>query len=677
MTLRTTWLALAPLFAFSACYSPTLTDGQQACSAAGTCASGFTCAADKKCYKTGETIGCKTTCTGATPKCDTSTFTCVGCLVDGDCPAGDLCKGKTCLAGCSAAHAGCGADAGSCDVDLGVCRGCKDDSECPFANPSCDHDTGTCQPCSPQKDICGAGSYCTSDGKGGFQCASGCKSDTDCTTGSADAGTNVFYCCAHQCSNITSDPVNCGACGVSCNPDGGGTGMLCCAAKCTNPQSDTNNCGACGSACAPKNATGTCASASCGVASCSTGFLDCNHIAMDGCEVNSVTDTMNCGACSNICPTPMNAMPGCTMGTCGIGMCNTGFVDCDKTLSNGCETNVTTDVKNCGGCGNVCAVSGGSAKCSAGKCAVGSCSGTLKDCNMSAADGCEADTSRDVNNCGGCGIVCKLGANEATAACVAGVCQVATCAAGFADCNAKATDGCETNIATDISNCGACAAACGTPTNVATPSCTSGKCGVSKCSAGFADCDKSFSDGCEVNLQNDAGNCNACGNACPSGGSCASGTCCPAGSVLVGGRCQITYYVTQNGQFVNMGSCCGTTCYNSCNSQPFGFNWVDTGSSPVSAVTIVVNESTSCVTNPNEPVTFNTQNAGTINWSSNQCSCPASPIQTSYNMPAAQLSAYVNGGTNTFLISSAQCSGLTNGPVPGGMNAYAAITVTH
>jgi hypothetical protein len=60
---------------------------------------------------------------------------------------------------------------------------------------------------------------------------------------------------------------------------------------------------------------------------------------------------------------------------------------------------VTTDVDNCGACGNQCL--GPSATCIGGQCA---CS-QLGLLYCSSAAGC-IDTTSDVNNCGACGNVC-------------------------------------------------------------------------------------------------------------------------------------------------------------------------------------------------------------------------------------------------------------------------------
>src|SRR5437870_1612946 len=99
--------------------------------------------------------GCGT-CTGKTPVCDPKTQRCVGCLVDGNCPGGTVCRMQACVPGCSAQRA---CQMGICDVDAGVCGGCRTDAECkdPRA-PVCD--ASRCVPCTPAKDRCPAGSYC-------------------------------------------------------------------------------------------------------------------------------------------------------------------------------------------------------------------------------------------------------------------------------------------------------------------------------------------------------------------------------------------------------------------------------------------------------------------------------------------------------------------------------------
>jgi hypothetical protein len=119
-------------------------------------------------------------------------------------------------------------------------------------------------------------------------------------------------------------------------------------------------------------------------------------------------------------------------------------------------------------------------------------------------------TATDPANCGACGAVCSA-INGATA-CVAGSCRIATCAAGFADCDGLAADGCETNVGSSVSSCGACGHACAAANGIS--SCVSGVCGIAQCTAGFADCDHIAANGCETNTTTSASNCGTCGHTC-------------------------------------------------------------------------------------------------------------------------------------------------------------------
>lgn len=110
---------------------------------------------------------------------------------------------------------------------------------------------------------------------------------------------------------------------------------------------------------------------------------------------------------------------------------------------------------------------------------------------------------------------------NATAACAVGACAVGACAPGFADCNALAADGCETDLQT-VTSCGACGLACPVLENVAM-SCVGGAC-TGTCNPGFADCNGDAADGCEKDLMKDRRNCGACGVRCVFS-RCEQGTC--------------------------------------------------------------------------------------------------------------------------------------------------------
>lgn len=197
----------------------------------------------------------------------------------------------------------------------------------------------------------------------------------------------------------------------------------------------------------------------CGVM-CGYGSNDCNGSANDGCETAVATDANNCGGCGLVCSGNNMATRTCSNFTCN-GACNAGFADCDfNKLSNGCEINTGGDPNNCGACGSVCSANNMASRSCGGGICNGACAAGFADCNYNKQmDGCETNVSSDPNNCGGCGFVCS-NFNMASRTCGGGVCNGA-CASGFADCNGnKLADGCETNIMTSASNCGACGVSC-------------------------------------------------------------------------------------------------------------------------------------------------------------------------------------------------------------------------
>ena len=183
---------------------------------------------------------------------------------------------------------------------------------------------------------------------------------------------------------------------------------------------DLKNCGACANACpVPANATASCSQGVCGVGSCMYGWADCNKNINDGCET-SVLTVQNCGACGNTCAQVQNAVVACPNAVCAIASCNVGFADCDMKAFNGCEVPTTSDAKNCGGCGIVCAdVKNMAGACVGSKCTTGACLKGWGDCNKNVNDGCEVDVTSDPKNCGGCGVVCA----QNTPNCFGGVCQ--------------------------------------------------------------------------------------------------------------------------------------------------------------------------------------------------------------------------------------------------------------
>ncbi|HEX6836707.1 MAG TPA: hypothetical protein VF334_09050, partial [Polyangia bacterium] len=79
------------------------------------------------------------------------------------------------------------------------------------------------------------------------QCNPPCQNGNTCVGGTCacnggPACGNGSTCCGDGCKDLTSDPMNCNACGKKCN-----AGDYCCKGNCQPP--DDNNCGGCGMSC--------------------------------------------------------------------------------------------------------------------------------------------------------------------------------------------------------------------------------------------------------------------------------------------------------------------------------------------------------------------------------------------------------------------------------------------
>jgi hypothetical protein len=255
------------------------------------------------------------------------------------------------------------------------------------------------------------------------------------------------------------------------------------------------------------------------VGSCTGTFEDCDGLPGNGCERNLTSDVDHCGLCYLACAVP-NGTPACVGGACQVAACDAPFADCNASPADGCETNTSSSLANCGGCNLACAYPHAAAACPNGSCQLAACDLFYADCNGVAADGCEVPTASDPLHCGWCA-PCPAVANGA-AGCTSGVCTIASCNAGFADCVNGLADGCETGILGDPSNCGGCGVACSLAN--ASAACSGGSCAIAACTAPWQSCDGQAANGCESNSQTDPQHCGACANACASG-VCAAGVC--------------------------------------------------------------------------------------------------------------------------------------------------------
>lgn len=306
-------------------------------------------------------------------------------------------------------------------------------------------------------------------------------------------------------------------------------------------------------------------STACGSRPVCTGNLrDCKNGAADGCETDVGSDVNNCGGCGIVCTAPAGGDATCVDGKCSLSACAKGALDCNSSLADGCEVDGARDANNCGGCGKICpGGTNGAAACRAGQCAL-VCNAGYLDCDGNPDNGCETNGSADAKNCGNCGNVCPASPNL-NAACAAGTCITSSCVSPQLTCKAGPIDGCEVNSSNDVANCGTCGKKCPVPAN-ATPACVASNCAIGSCNGAFADCDKAPNNGCEIDTANDVKNCGGCGKICKYANAtpkCANKACamgaCDAGftdcNKMDGDGCE----TNTNSDTQNCGMC-GKTC---------------------------------------------------------------------------------------------------------------------
>jgi hypothetical protein len=231
--------------------------------------------------------------------------------------------GNTCAAGQHCISGKCGCPAGKTDCN-GRCTDTRfDDSNCNTCGHVCEYmPASACNPLRPNT---------------GYGCALSQCDQLKCQGGYADCNHDLSKGCASDgCeTDVSSDPNNCGACGLKCGPQ----------QECRNEGN--------GPQCLD-----TCAKA--GQAQCS-----------DGCH-DLLSDRFACGACGNACPNPRaHQAAGCKKGFCKLE-CLPGFADCNGDPSDGCEVDLSVHPANCGACGHACDFGVGQ-PCIEGKCLMVEC----------------------------------------------------------------------------------------------------------------------------------------------------------------------------------------------------------------------------------------------------------------------------------------------------------------
>lgn len=208
---------------------------------------------------------------------------------------------------------------------------------------------GQCvNPRSSDFDCGGCGNVCDRNGDAGapppnayYGCGDGECGRLKCNPGYRDCDGDP----SNGCETSLRDPKSCGGCGHVCGP-----GQQCraifpsqdfecacpagkswcdafcvgnnCVGACRDLSSDPLNCGGCGVKCGDDSVSGISGICTYGVCNlvCPDGKADCNGNPSDGCEVNIDSDPQNCGGCGQLC----DAVAGqaCVRGRCVVEPCD-------------------------------------------------------------------------------------------------------------------------------------------------------------------------------------------------------------------------------------------------------------------------------------------------------------------------------------------------------------------
>jgi hypothetical protein len=383
---------------------------------------------------------------------------------------------------------------------------------------TCDGDMPTCAQCTQAQ--CVSGVYkCTTMSPSTTACDDGnpCTYNDHCNGSGTCIGGNTVSCVSTQCQNRSCNGTS------SCTVTNLGSTTSC---NDGNACTYNDHCDGAGNCISGGTVTCT-ASDQCHIAgTCtpSTGCSNPNAPNGTGCNDNNactVQDTCNNGACQG---TPITCAPPDQCHT-GSGTCNSATGVCSYAQkSNGTACNDGLACTSNDTCQNgVC--SGGTSSCNYP--VIIYQYDTLGNITLQAPVSCQASTSCTAQNaqCGsipdGCGNSLNCGNCSQPQVCTAAnrCCTPSTCAFQGRTCGTT-SDGCGNTL-----DCGGC---------VAGMSC--GGSGVCICNNGFASCNGGT---CNTDLSSNVDNCGACNYSCrvPTNGTpaCVSGTCkvlCPGGQHL-------------------------------------------------------------------------------------------------------------------------------------------------
>ena len=266
----------------------------------------------------------------------------------------------------------------------------------------------------------------------------------------------------------------CSGDGSSCSP-ACGNGLTCCSSTCVNMQTDKNNCGSCGNKCpsgeACKNGSCTGCSPPCaeGESCCEGGTTCCTTCCEDACCPTGQSCVE--GVCAT-CEPPCTAGQTCCGGSC----CAAGIICCDQKC---CAAGEFCENGSCATCNPVCypdetCCSGTCIRWKCGECPNACASAEIVCCGLPGQEVCCPEGQTCVENaCYGCTPPCSESQDCCDEVCT----ELGTdtdCTGCGAACGegTKCCDGSCIDVLADVDNCGGCGVVC--DPDGATPLCCDG-----------------------------------------------------------------------------------------------------------------------------------------------------------------------------------------------------------
>jgi len=270
---------------------------------------------------------------------------------------------------------------GRCGLPFDPARPCQCHAECGEEGSCCED---VCDACGPSLVLCQATNDSCAGRCGVLLPGAVCRCDADCLA--TDTCCDDFALCQGTATCAERGLDDCGG-------------------DCVDTDVSLAHCGGCAKPCDDKgNQAVRCADGDC-TRTCLPGFEDCNSDPDDGCEAELARDHENCGKCDEICDSGPFGAPACQGGQCVL-LCNRGYGACNDITFDGCETDLTASVDDCGYCGVTCpTLPNTEPVCDASACAT-ECLDGFQSCDGKAKNGCEADLKNDEATCGSCDVAC-------------------------------------------------------------------------------------------------------------------------------------------------------------------------------------------------------------------------------------------------------------------------------